>query len=305
MSTNAFNILSSSPPSPTMMEGNNNNNAKKKRKKKKKKKINNNNNNNNKKVDSTSMQLVTTTSKSLTIKQRCGILHAGCYMICCKCILCKSKTQNEENEILPIEKSYLLLGCGTCGKSTLLHRFSTLDFNEQLDENSILPTNGFSVKQIKYKHGLLSFWELGGSKRIQKYWPKYVEKELFDGLVYVVDASCITSDGDKMLEATNALKNFLKVVGKSTYQRWYSKTIYIILNKMDLRISSDLNQGKLIEECKTKFHFVNEYFRSSSFFCTTCFATFSSTFNEKNLMRKYKIKDIESDFKNVLNSLLV
>ena len=74
---------------------------------------------------------------------------------------------------------------------------------------------------------------------------------------------------------------------------------------MDLRISSDLNQGTLIEECKTKFHFVNEYFRSSSFFCTTCFATFSSTFNEKNLMRKYKSKDIESDFKNVLNSLLV
>ena len=150
MSTNAFNVLPSSPPSPTMMDGNNNNNAKKKRKKKKKKKKNNNNNNNNKKVDSTSTQLITTTSKSLTIKQRCGILHAGCYMICCKCILCKSKTQNEENEILPIEKSYLLLGCGTCGKSTLLHRFSTLDFNEQLDENSILPTNGFSVKQIKY-----------------------------------------------------------------------------------------------------------------------------------------------------------
>ena len=54
MSTNTFNVLSSSPPSPTMMDGNTNssnnnnnnnaNNAKKKRKKKKKKKKNNNNN---------------------------------------------------------------------------------------------------------------------------------------------------------------------------------------------------------------------------------------------------------------------
>ena len=80
----------------------------------------------------------------------------------------KGAKNNEENEILPIEKSYLLLGYGSCGKSTLLHRFATLDFTENIGKTSILPTKGFSVKQIKYKNGLLSFWEVGGSERIRK-----------------------------------------------------------------------------------------------------------------------------------------
>ena len=95
----------------------------------------------------------------------------------------QKKKSIEESQELPIEKSYLLLGCGPCGKSTLLHRFSTLNFKEKLEENSISPTNGFSVKQVKYKDALISFWELGGSEKIRKYWPRYVEKELFDGLI--------------------------------------------------------------------------------------------------------------------------
>ena len=245
-------------------------------------------------------------NSSLTAKQRCGIFHAACYMVCCKCILCKKSKNNEENEILPIEKSYLLLGCGSCGKSTMLHRFATLDFTEHIDTTSIPPTKGFSVKQIKYKHGLLSFWEVGGNERIRKYWPRYVEKELFDGLVYVVDASTITTNEEHMLESTNALHVFLKSVGKSTYQRWYRKPIYIILNKIDLRLSNDLSDKQLIDRCKSNFQFVSEYFQSCSFLCTTCFVS-SSTFNgqhDKKLMRKYKIKDIECNFEKILESLM-
>lgn len=246
-------------------------------------------------------------NSSLTAKQRCGILHAACYMVCCKCILCKRSKNNEDNEVLPIEKSYLLLGCGACGKSTLLHRFATLDFTESIDTNSIPPTTGFSVKQIKYKHGLLSFWEVGGSERIRKYWPRYVEKELFDGLVYIVDASKITTNEGHMFESTNALQTFLKSVGKSTYQRWHRKPIYIILNKIDLRLSNDLSDKQLVDRCKSSFHFVSEYFQSCSFICTTCFASSCSISqqNDKKTIRKYKIKDIECNFEKILESLMI
>ena len=268
-----------------------------------------------KKVDTTSAPLVASGASSssneadsktrtLTIKQKLGLLQAGIYMLCCKCVLCKKKKSIEESEELPIEKSYLLLGCGPCGKSTLLHRFSTLNFKEKLEENSISPTNGFSVKQVKYKNALISFWELGGSEKIRKYWPRYVEKELFDGLIYVVDASLIDNEGGGLSESTSALENFLKNVGRSTYQRWHSKPIFIVLNKIDLQKDTKFDRDYLIGTCRSKFSFVLEYFCSCSFFCTTCFALPASSKADDQSILKYSIDDVRTEFERALSSFI-
>ena len=131
-----------------------------------------------KKVDTTSAPLVAagassssneadSKTRTLTIKQKLGLLQAGILHAMLQVRAVQKKKSIEESEELPIEKSYLLLGCGPCGKSTLLHRFSTLNFKEKLEENSISPTNGFSVKQVKYKNALISFWELGGSEKFE------------------------------------------------------------------------------------------------------------------------------------------
>lgn len=268
-----------------------------------------------KKVDTTSAPLVAagassssneadSKTRTLTIKQKLGLLQAGIYMLCCKCVLCKKKKSIEESQELSIEKSYLLLGCGSCGKSTLLHRFSTLNFKEKLEENSISPTNGFSVKQVKYKNALISFWELGGNEKIRKYWPRYVEKEIFDGLIYVVDASLIDNEGGGLSESTSALESFLKNVGRSTYQRWHSKPIFIVLNKIDLQKDTKFDRDYLISKCRSKFSFVLEYFCSCSFFCTTCFALPASSKADDQSIQKYSIDDVRTEFERALRSFI-
>ena len=268
-----------------------------------------------KKVDNTSAPLVTagahsssneadSKTRALTIKQKLGLLQAGIYMLCCKCVLCKKKKPIEESEELAVEKAYLLLGCGPCGKSTLLRRFSTLNFIEKLDESSVSPTNGFSVKQVKYKNALISFWEIGGSEKIRKYWPRYVEKELFDGLIYVVDASLVDNEGGGLSESSSALASFLENVGRSAYQRWHSKPIFIMLNKIDLRNDTKSDRDNLLAMCRSEFSFAQEYFSSCSFFCTTCFSLPPSSKADDQSILKYSIDDVRTEFERALRSFI-
>ena len=132
----------------------------------------------------------TGSKRALTLAQRCGLVHACMYMACCKCFCCKrcSKKNEAEDEGAIFETSALLLGCSGSGKSTLLYQLSKPSSKRgTLPTVDIEPTNGFSIKQIKYKNNMISFWEVGGTPALRKYWSKYATTTFFQVLVYVVD----------------------------------------------------------------------------------------------------------------------
>ncbi len=203
-----------------------------------------------------------TPKRSLSIRQRCGLMHACLYMVCCKCICCKkgSKESSTEDDGAVFETSVLILGCHGSGKSTLLHQFSQPPENREALPTGIVPTDGFSIKQVKYKNNMISFWEVGGTPQLRKYWHRYATTTFFQVLVFVVDVSeaGVTAIGKSISE----LKRFIDEVKAKVLLR--RKTLLVLLNKADAVSTPSTPQEfkTTLVSYKAMFQFAHEHFNS-------------------------------------------
>lgn len=117
-------------------------------------------------------------------------------------------------------KKIVMLGDGGVGKTSLVKRFKTGQFNP-----AYLITLGASItkKEIDFDHCLvtLAIWDIGGQEMFQKVHSKYFIGS--EGALAVCDVTDFTS----FQNLSNWIKSFRKVVG--------DKPVIFLANKIDLK----------------------------------------------------------------------
>merc|ERR1712173_438735 len=75
----------------------------------------------------------------------------------------------------------LMLGLDNAGKTTVLYK---LKLGEVV---TTIPTIGFNVETVEYKHISFTVWDVGGQTKIRPLWQHYFENT--DAVIFVVDSS--------------------------------------------------------------------------------------------------------------------
>lgn len=79
-----------------------------------------------------------------------------------------------------IDKKVLLLGLDNAGKTSLMLQYKDNQFIETV------PTVGLNVEQIKYRHYIITMWDVGG--QATKLWKHYFDH--IDAILFVIDSAC-------------------------------------------------------------------------------------------------------------------
>ena len=152
----------------------------------------------------------------------CAASRIFCYEFCCCCI--------HEKKVEKKDLNILVLGLESCGKSYLLASLcgeSTKD---------IVPTNGFSIKDLSFPHYTMHLKELGGSEKVRRYWDHYIDNT--DGIIWVIDGNCI-----------HDLKNEKLILQSMiTHDELQCKPLLILISK----IETELTNEKIAEELELK-----------------------------------------------------
>lgn len=119
------------------------------------------------------------------------------------------------------KKKLLFLGLDNAGKTTILKAL----LNES--QESIPPTRGFNVKQIKSGKIEFNIWDVGGQKALRSYWNSYYDK--INGICWVIDSA----DTRRMPETGFELAELLQE------EKLAGVPILILANKQDLATAKD------------------------------------------------------------------
>nr|CAB3222879.1 ADP-ribosylation factor-like protein 15 [Phallusia mammillata] len=160
------------------------------------------------------------------MSQSCGLCCGFC-RICCytlyQCVCCK-----EEAPTPPVFE-VICIGVTNAGKSTLL---SVLTHE---NSDTVVPTMGFLMKDIRLPNITVKVKELGGGDNIRTYWHRYYNNA--QGVIFVIDGSC---NHDRLEDTRLELHQALKHPDLHTLP-WL-----ILCNKQDLDGTS--TDAKVIEE---------------------------------------------------------
>ncbi|VIO97160.1 ADP-ribosylation factor family [Brugia malayi] len=115
-----------------------------------------------------------------------------------------------------------ILGIDGAGKSTAICSLASGEIN------NVLPTNGFTLHEFRYRKAEIIAYDLGGGERIRSIWKNYYP-EVF-GVIYIIDGS----DEDRIEESGQLLKDVI------SDKDLMNKPFLIILNKKD--------RGRCIDE---------------------------------------------------------
>merc|ERR1712087_573706 len=110
----------------------------------------------------------------------------------------------------------LMVGLDAAGKTTILYR---LKLGEIV---TTIPTIGFNVETITYKHVTLTCWDVGGKDKIRPLWRHYYQNT--QGVIIVVDSN----DRDRIGEARDELHRMLNE------DELRGAAVLVFANKQDL-----------------------------------------------------------------------
>uniref|UniRef100_A0A915ACM1 ADP-ribosylation factor-like protein 13B n=2 Tax=Parascaris univalens TaxID=6257 RepID=A0A915ACM1_PARUN len=128
----------------------------------------------------------------------------------------KSRAKRTRLPFRKTKKVYLcVLGVDGAGKSTFVKALASEDIT------GVLPTNGFTLSEFKYKKTDIVAYDLGGGERIRAIWKNYYP-EVF-GLIYVIDGS----DECRLDESSEVLKDVM------SDENLRGKPILVLVNKKD------------------------------------------------------------------------
>ncbi|VDO43015.1 unnamed protein product [Onchocerca flexuosa] len=134
-----------------------------------------------------------------------------------------------------------ILGLDGAGKSTAICALASGDLND------VLPTNGFTLKEFRYRKAEIIAYDLGGSDRIRSIWKNYYP-EVF-GVIYVIDGS----ERDRVEESGQLLQNVI------SDEDLHNKPFLVILNKKDrercvdeILFTDHFNLHRLANQYQTK-----------------------------------------------------
>ena len=109
-----------------------------------------------------------------------------------------------------------MLGLDAAGKTTILYR---LKLGEVL---TTIPTIGFNVETVEYKHVTFQVWDVGGQEKLRKLWRHYYSGT--HALIYVVDSN----DRDRVDKAREELEAVLSA------DEMARASLLLLANKQDL-----------------------------------------------------------------------
>ena len=110
----------------------------------------------------------------------------------------------------------LMIGLDNAGKTTVLYK---LKLGEVV---TTIPTIGFNVETVEYKHISFTVWDVGGQTKIRALWQHYFQDT--QGVIYVVDSS----DPQRVEEARVELETVLED------DRLRDAALLVFANKQDL-----------------------------------------------------------------------
>jgi len=91
----------------------------------------------------------------------------------------------------------LMVGLDAAGKTTILYK---LKLGEVV---TTIPTIGFNVETVEYKHINFTVWDVGGQDKIRPLWRHYYQNT--QGLIFVIDSK----ERDRIVEARDELQKML------------------------------------------------------------------------------------------------
>ena len=110
----------------------------------------------------------------------------------------------------------IMLGLDNAGKTTVLYK---LKLGEVV---TTIPTIGFNVESVQYKHINFTVWDVGGQTKIRPLWQHYFENS--DAVIFVVDSQ----DRGRLAEAKEELDGVLND------DRLRNATLLVFSNKQDM-----------------------------------------------------------------------
>ena len=130
-----------------------------------------------------------------------------------------------------LEGNVAFIGLSFAGKTTILNRLRTQEFEEET-----LRTMGLNVDSFKYKGVAFSAFDLGGQASFRMIWEPYLKWAF--AVVYVIDSSANNFD-----ESAQVLHQALQHIPENA-------TLLLLANKSDLAKENVL--GEIIEAFKFK-----------------------------------------------------
>jgi small GTP-binding protein len=110
----------------------------------------------------------------------------------------------------------VVIGLDAAGKTTFQNRC-------KLGETvTTIPTIGFTVESVEYKNLKMTFWDVGGQKRLRTLWRHYYNG--CDAVIWVVDSA----DRERMKESLEELQHVL------TDDQLRTASLLVYANKQDM-----------------------------------------------------------------------
>ena len=147
----------------------------------------------------------------------------------------------------PVETRALMIGLDAAGKTTILYK---MNLGEVV---KTIPTIGFNVETLEYKHVKFQVWDVGGQDKLRRLWRHYFIGS--NALIYVVDSN----DRDRLPEAKKTLNNVLQS------KELRDVKILIFANKQDL--PGAMSNVEVVEGLGL------DKISSHTWFCQECSAT--------------------------------
>ena len=116
----------------------------------------------------------------------------------------------------PSPARIIMLGLDNAGKTTVLYK---LKLGEVV---TTIPTIGFNVESVVYKHISFTVWDIGGQTKIRPLWQHYFQDT--DAVIFVVDSQ----DKQRFAEAREELEGLLQD------DRLRGASLLVLSNKTDL-----------------------------------------------------------------------
>lgn len=138
----------------------------------------------------------------------------------------------------------LILGLDNAGKTQILY---CMKMGHAI--TNTVPTLGFNLEEISYKHLTFKAWDLGGQTKFRQMWHHYYDDT--DAVIFVLDSQ----DRDRFKEAKHELEALLN------QEKLRNAPFLIFANKQDLPQAAEVTEIKKVLEWhrwkwKENFHLV-------------------------------------------------
>merc|ERR1712061_497310 len=125
----------------------------------------------------------------------------------------------------------IMLGLDNAGKTTILYK---LKLGEIV---TTIPTIGFNVETVEYKHINFTIWDVGGQDKIRPLWRHYYQNTM--GIIFVVDSNDRERIDDSTGSDNSAKEELHRMLAEDELR---DAVVLVFANKQDLPNAMSVNE---------------------------------------------------------------